>query len=113
MLDVNLHFLGHANDHLDKEQMLGASGKLVLLYGLGAMAGPSLAGVFMQRLGTSGFMTYMAVIYVIMALHALWRRTQRPEALKATPAELMRVGPVSTPVAAQALAQGEGGRAAG
>ena len=113
MLPIYSLVIAHANDHLDKEQMLGASGKLVLLYGLGAMAGPSLAGVFMQRLGTSGFMTYMAVIYVIMALHALWRRTQRPEALKATPAELMRVGPVSTPVAAQALAQGEGGRAAG
>ena len=112
MLPIYSLVIAHANDHLDKEQMLGASGKLVLLYGLGAMAGPSLAGVFMQRLGTSGFMTYMAVIYVIMALHALWRRTQRPEALKATPAELMRVGPVSTPVAAQALAQGEGGRAA-
>jgi MFS family permease len=111
MLPIYSLVIAHANDHLDKEQMLGASGKLVLLYGLGAMAGPSLAGVFMQRLGTSGFMTYMAVIYVIMALHALWRRTQRPEALKATPAELMRVGPVSTPVAAQALAQGEGGRA--
>src|SRR5438874_9263114 len=113
MLPIYSLVIAHANDHLDKEQMLGASGKLVLLYGLGAMAGPSLAGVFMQRLGTSGFMTYMAVIYVIMALHALWRRTQRAEALKATPAELMRVGPVSTPVAAQALAQGEGGRAAG
>jgi MFS family permease len=104
--------VAHANDHLDKEQMLGASGKLVLLYGLGAMAGPSLAGEFMQWLGTSGFMTYMVIIYVIMAVHALWRRTQKPETLKATPAELMKVGPVSTPVAAQALAQEEGGRTA-
>jgi MFS family permease len=104
--------IAHANDHLDKEQMLGASGQLVLLYGMGAMAGPSLAGQFMQWLGTSGFMTYMVVIYVVMALHALWRRAQRPESLKAAPGELMKVGPVSTPVAAQALAQEEGSRPA-
>jgi MFS family permease len=104
--------IAHANDHLDKEQMLGASGKLVLLYGLGAMAGPSLAGEFMQRLGTPGFMTYMVIIYVIMAVHAFWRRAQRPEQLKAGPGEMMKVGPVSTPVAARAIAQEEGGRAA-
>jgi MFS family permease len=112
MLPIYSLVVAHANDHLDKEQMLGASGKLVLLYGLGAMAGPSLAGEFMQKLGTPGFMTYMVVIYVLMAVHALWRRAQRPESLKCTPAELMKVGPVSTPVAAQALAQEEGGRAA-
>ena len=104
--------IAHANDHLDKEQMLGASGKLVLLYGLGAMAGPSLAGEFMQRLGTPGFMTYMVIIYVIMAVHALWRRAQKPESLKAMQSELMKVGPVTTPVAARALAQQEGGRTA-
>jgi MFS family permease len=102
--------VAHANDHLDREQMLGASGKLVLLYGLGAMLGPTLAGEFMQRLGTAGFMTYMLVIYVIMAIHALWRRAQRPESLKAASSELIKVGPVSTPVAAQALAQSEGER---
>jgi MFS family permease len=102
--------IAHANDHLDKEQMLGASGKLVLLYGMGAMAGPSVAGEFMQRLGTAGFMTYMVVIYVIMTAHALWRRTQRPESLKSMPGELMKVSPVSTPVAAQAVTQKEDGR---
>jgi MFS family permease len=102
--------IAHANDHLDKEQMLGASGKLVLLYGMGAMAGPSVAGEFMQRLGTAGFMTYMVVIYVIMTAHALWRRTQRPESLKSMPGELMKVSPVSTPVAAQAVTQKEDGQ---
>ena len=57
-------------------------------------------------------MTYMVIIYVIMAVHALWRRAQKPESLKATTSEMMKVGPVSTPVAARALAQEEGGRGA-
>jgi MFS family permease len=110
MLPIYSLVIAHANDHLDKKQMLGASGKLVLIYGMGAMAGPSLAGEVMQRLGTAGFMTYMVAIYVLMTLHALWRRAQKPEALKANPAELMKVGPMSTPVVAQALAKEEGGR---
>jgi MFS family permease len=97
--------IAHANDHMAKEQMLGASSKLVLLYGSGAMAGPSIAGFFMQKLGSSGFMTYMAVIYVVMAVHAFWRRQQRPTTVKASAGDIMKVGPMTTPVAAQAQAE--------
>lgn len=97
--------IAHANDHMAKEQMLGASSKLVLLYGTGAMAGPSIAGFFMQYLGSSGFMTFMAVIYVIMAAHAFWRRQQRPTTVKASAGDIMKVGPMTTPVAAQAQAE--------
>jgi MFS family permease len=97
--------IAHANDHMVKEQMLGASSKLVLLYGTGAMAGPSIAGFFMQYLGSSGFMAFMAVTYAIMAAHALWRRQQRPTTVKASAGDIMKVGPMTTPVAAQAQAE--------
>lgn len=97
--------IAHANDHMAKEQMLGASSKLVLLYGTGAMAGPSLAGLFMQYLGSSGFMTFMALVYTIMAVHALWRRQQRQTPIKATASDIMKAGPMTTPVAAQAQAE--------
>jgi MFS family permease len=97
--------IAHANDHLAKEQMLGASSKLVLLYGMGAMAGPLVAGVFMQRLGNAGFMTFMLVIYVLMAVHAYWRKLQRPSDVKANVGDMMKVGPMTTPVAARAQAE--------
>src|SRR5690349_5248847 len=97
--------IAHANDHMAKEQMLGASSKLVLLYGTGAMAGPSIAGLFMKYLGSPGFMTYMAGIYVIMAVHAYWRRQQRPTTAKASAGDIMKVGPMTTPVAARAQAE--------
>lgn len=97
--------IAHANDHMAKEQMLGASSKLVLLYGTGAMAGPSIAGQFMQRLGSPGFMTFMAIIYAVMAGHALWRRQQRPTTAKASAGDIMKAGPLTTPVAAQAQAE--------
>lgn len=104
--------IAHANDHMAKEQMLGASSKLVLLYGTGAMAGPSVAGFFMQYLGSSGFMTFMAVIYVGMAVHAFWRRQQRPTTAKASAGDIMKVGPMTTPVAAQAQAEEGAGKPA-
>jgi MFS family permease len=97
--------IAHANDHMAKEQMLGASSKLVLLYGTGAMAGPSIAGYFMQYLGSSGFMVFMAAVYVIMAAHAFWRRQQRPTTVKASAGDIMKAGPMTTPVAAQAQAE--------
>ena len=51
--------IAHANDHLAKEQMLGASGKLVLLYGMGAMAGPSSPASSCNG-WDAGFMTFMS-----------------------------------------------------
>jgi hypothetical protein len=69
------------------------------------MAGPSIAGQFMQHFGSPGFMTFMALIYVIMAVHALWRRRQRPTTVKASASDIMKAGPLTTPVAAQAQAE--------
>jgi MFS family permease len=97
--------IAHANDHLEREQILGASAKLVMLYGLGSMLGPSLVGQVMQRLGPAGFMAFMAVIYGLMAGFAFWRRMLMPEAAKAGPSDTIKAGPLTTPVAAQAIAE--------
>jgi MFS family permease len=97
--------IAHANDHLQREQILGASAKLVMLYGLGSMLGPSLMGQVMQRLGPPGFMTFMAVVYVAMAGLAFWRRLVQPLAAKTAPDDAIKAGPLTTPVAAQAIAE--------
>ena len=97
--------MAHANDHLHKDQMLGGSGKLILLYGIGAMIGPLLVGQFMQSLGAPGFLVYLIVVYALIALMALARRLKRPENLKMHPGEGLRCGPMTTPVAAHAMTQ--------
>jgi hypothetical protein len=94
--------VAHANDHLRRDQMLGASGQLVLIYGSGAVLGPSLAGGFMQRLGTPGFMTYMAVIYTALGAFAIYRMRQR-SAPSRVEGPVHPVSPVTTPVAAKAM----------
>jgi MFS family permease len=97
--------MAHANDHLHKDQMLGGSGKLIMLYGLGAMMGPLLAGQFMQMMGYNGFLYYLIVIYAAIAGLTMIRRVKRPGTIKMQSGEGLRVGPMSTPVAAQAIAK--------
>jgi len=98
--------LAHANDHLDHDQMLGASGKLILIYGIGAIAGPSFIGGAMTRLGPAGFMTYMIAVYGLLGLFAVYRMARRaPPAQQAEGATLPQVVPTTTPVAAAAIAE--------
>jgi MFS family permease len=96
--------VAYANDHLSKDQMLGASSKLILLYGLGAILGPLLAGAFMRQIGSAGFMAYMVLIYGGTGAFAMFRRMKRP-AVPAEAAPVVQLSPVTTAVTAQALAE--------
>ncbi len=46
--------VAHTNDFLNSEQMVGASSALVLAFGIGAAAGPTLTALTMQLFGTAG-----------------------------------------------------------
>jgi MFS family permease len=89
--------IAHANDHLQKEQVLGASAKLVLLYGVGSIIGPILVGFIMRNIGGDGFLIYMIMVHAGLALFALWRRHRHPEHLKAQGRDVMTVSPVTQP----------------
>ena len=97
--------IAHANDNLDKRQMLAAGSKLVLLYGLGAIAGPSLAGGFMQQFGSAGFMIFMVIIYGGLALYAIYRMTQSSVLPPSQTGDLVIVTPAITAVTAVAVAE--------
>jgi MFS family permease len=95
--------VAHANDHLQREQILGASAKLVLLYGVGSLVGPILVGYMMRSIGGEGWLIYMIAVHAALAAFALWRTFQSPEHFKARGSEVMTVSPVSTPVRASGL----------
>ena len=103
--------VAYANDHLSKDQMLGAASKLILLYGLGAILGPLFVGEFMSRVGSKGFMLYLLLVYGGIALFALYRMFIRPEPPKES-AAVVQLSPVTTAVTAQAIAEdiGRSGR---
>ena len=69
--------IAHANDHMETDELLGAAGKLVLLFGVGASAGPFIAGAAMQQVGPQGFFLYLSATYVLIGVFAVYRMTQR------------------------------------
>ena len=96
--------MAHANDYLDYDQMLGASAKLVLIYGVGAIAGPLLVGLIMEQFGANGFMSYLAMIHGGLFVFALSRMAVRPETPEET-GDYIAVAPQATPVVAQVVAE--------
>jgi MFS family permease len=99
--------LAYANDHLNKDQMLGASSKLILLYGIGAILGPVLAGGFMRQFGSLGFMIYLILVYGGVGVFALFRTMRRPAVPKEA-GPIVQVSPVTTAVTCKALADDVG-----
>lgn len=84
--------IAHANDNLDADQILGASGKLLLIYGAGAILGPLLVGQAMSLMGASGFPAYLVIVYAGMGAFAIYRMSRRAPPL--TKRDFVIVGPV-------------------
>lgn len=53
--------IAHTNDHVPAEQVVPAASGLLLSYGVGAIAGPYLASVFMALVGPPGLFLFLAV----------------------------------------------------
>ena len=68
--------IAYTNDHLDPNQMIAASGALVLTSGLGAVLGPILIASIMDRFGDQMFFWSMGGIHGLMGLFALYRMTR-------------------------------------
>ena len=92
--------VAHTNDHLRSGQRVGATGALVLLYSLGAAAGPLPAAALMDACGPQGLFLFICLCAVIMLVFALIRVWLSPP----VPGERQRpylLLPRTTPVAAQ------------
>jgi len=97
--------IAHANDHLSKDQMLAAGSKLVLLYGIGAIAGPSIVGGFMQMFGAAGFMMFLTATYGLLGIYAFYRMTQSQVRSPETTGDLVPVTPMATALTAELVAE--------
>jgi MFS family permease len=68
--------VAHTNDHLAPEQRVAASGGLVLLYSVGAAAGPMAGAVAMTLTGASGLFFFIALCAGGALAFALWRQAK-------------------------------------
>ena len=69
--------IAHTNDFLDHEDMAAASGGMLFINGLGAIAGPVITGWLMSVMGPPGYFVIIAVLMIALTLYALYRMTQR------------------------------------
>jgi MFS family permease len=69
--------LAHTNDFLQVDDMAGASGGLLFINGVGAIAGPLVLGWLMDVAGPPGFFLFIAALCALLAAYGLWRMTRR------------------------------------
>ena len=69
--------LAYTNDFLDHDDMAAASGGLIFINGIGAIAGPLVVGWMMGLYGPDSFFIYIAVLLFMTSLYAIYRTFQR------------------------------------
>jgi MFS family permease len=104
--------IAYTNDYLERDQMVQASGALVLIGGVGAVFGPISAALAMQTLGAAGFFWWLAAIHAAIGAFALYRMTRRPARPRAAQGSYVAVAHRVTPVASALYAE-EASEAAG
>ena len=92
--------LAHTNDYLDPADMAAASGGMVFINGLGAVAGPLITGWLMGPgvFGPSGFFLLIGVLLFALVAYALYRMTQRASVPVEDTGSYAAVSPILTPV---------------
>jgi MFS family permease len=66
--------VAHCNDRLLGSERVAASGRLVLLYSIGAALGPICAAAFMTMVGTGGLFLFIALCAGAALMFGLWRQ---------------------------------------
>ncbi|TMV14528.1 MFS transporter [Arenibacterium halophilum] len=95
--------IAHTNDFLEPEDMASASGGLVFINGLGAVAGPVVTGWLMgdEVFGAPGFFVLLVVLLFLLAAYAAYRTTQRPAVPVEETGSYAAMSPAATAVAVE------------
>ena len=92
--------LAYTNDYLEHEDMAAASGGLLFVNGVGAIAGPVITGWMMGSMfGPAGFWVFIALLMLLLGLYALYRMTQRRAPTVAETSAYVSVLPTASAVA--------------
>lgn len=98
--------VAHTNDNLPREKMLGASARLVFVFGMGSVIGPIAAGWAMSAFGAGAFFVLGAAAHLLIAGYALFRMTRRGPVPVEERSEFVALGVRATPVGAAAAVEG-------
>jgi len=97
--------IAHSNDFLETEQMAAASAGMLFINGVGAMSGPIVVGVLMNRIGAYTFFLYIALLMSMICIYGLYRMSQRDTISVEDTAPYLpitsRTSPVATEIAVE------------
>jgi MFS family permease len=71
--------MAHLSDRLKADELLEWAGVMLLLHGIGAAFGPTLAGLAMNALGPSGLFAYFLSCWLLLSGFLQWRLLQERE----------------------------------
>ena len=69
--------LSYINDRMDKADLSAAATGIMIIYGVGAVLGPTAAAAGMEIFGEDGFIYLIGATLSVLVVFALWRLTRR------------------------------------
>lgn len=69
--------VGQTNDYIERKDFVAASSGLLFAWGVGAVAGPTVAGAVMRPLGGAGLFVFVLGALALVAGFVLWRMAVR------------------------------------
>ncbi|MCB1368610.1 MAG: MFS transporter [Rhodobacteraceae bacterium] len=94
-------YIAYTNDFLDFEDMAAASGGLIFVNGIGAIAGPVVLGWMMAQWGPFAFFGYLGILMAVSTAYAFYRMTRRPTVAVEYTTHYAPVAPTASPVAVE------------
>ncbi|NOX39460.1 MAG: MFS transporter [Alphaproteobacteria bacterium] len=94
-------YIAYTNDFLEIDDMAAASGGLIFINGIGAIAGPMVLGWMMETWGPYSFFGYIGGVMFLMTGYALYRMTQRSAPSVEDTSSYAPIAPTSSPVAVE------------
>jgi MFS family permease len=101
--------VAHANDLAQPDEYVEVSSGMMIVYGMGTISGPLVAGPVMDRFGPTALFAVFTLYFAIYGGYAAWRIARRDEAsgmVAKTDYQAMPVQPLGAEASAAAL-QGE------
>ncbi|MEM7562098.1 MAG: MFS transporter [Pseudomonadota bacterium] len=90
--------VAYANDRLEPNQIVAASGSLVMIAGMGAMTGPIVIAFFMDFFTIDFYFIGIGLVFSLILIFTLVRMKSRPGIAVEDQSSLV-AGPIGTPIA--------------
>lgn len=97
--------IAYCNDYLELEDMPAASGGMIFIYGLGAIAGPLITGQMMDLMGDDGFWLFIAGTFLTIAAWCAYRMTVRSAPPADEAGDYVSLSPNASQVAVTAVTE--------